>query len=428
MTLIRKLLGVGVLVNLLVLAVLCHPLAFAQQTEIHLWTFIDPAGKGPRQDALRYLIQTFEAKNPGVKVVAEVQAWNQIGPSLLRASAAQRVPDVVMIFSPYMTTQTDANTLMPLTPYISKWGRDRQADLVVPLSETSVKNEVYGLFYELRVSSMIYRADLLEKLQRPVPRTLEELTEVAVAAKQPDLVGLGLNFNPKDSFGKVVEWFLPVLGGVNAKILNDDGTAAFNNKQFERLVQWIQDSVQKTGITPRDIALMGDEETERVFNAGRMLFKPQMTHRIAAIRSASGLGKAVQVMPLVAFDGTRPAPTLAEGWMLSIPRGAKQPDVAWRFIDYWVSPEIQAYQAKTAGYLPAVKSATKDQWFKSEEAADLRWAMDYAAKYPFKFRFPKDTDLLYNTLCQMFEQIVTNRLSVSQGLEWAVQQYNTGRR
>jgi hypothetical protein len=28
----------------------------------------------------------------------------------------------------------------------------------------------------------------------------------------------------------------------------------------------------------------------------------------------------------------------------------------------------------------------------------------------------------------MFEQIVTNRLSVSQGLEWAVQQYNTGRR
>jgi len=95
----RKLLWVGILATVLATLGVFQPSALAQQAEIHLWTFIDPAGKGPRQDALKYIVQTFEAKNPGVKVVAEVQAWNQIGPSLLRAL---RVSDWTLLCTPWV--------------------------------------------------------------------------------------------------------------------------------------------------------------------------------------------------------------------------------------------------------------------------------------------------------------------------------------
>jgi multiple sugar transport system substrate-binding protein len=99
-------------------AILAAPLArpaSAQATTIELWSFIDPAGRGSRPEAMGHVIRTFEAANPGTRVRTNVIQWTELGPQLLRASRAGQVPDVVMLYSPYMSPQVAANTLQPLT-------------------------------------------------------------------------------------------------------------------------------------------------------------------------------------------------------------------------------------------------------------------------------------------------------------------------
>jgi ABC-type glycerol-3-phosphate transport system substrate-binding protein len=50
-------------------------------------------------------------------------------------------------------------------------------------------------------------------------------------------------------------------------------------------------------------------------------------------------------------------PVFVEGWNPGIPVAAKEPDLAWKLMALWTSPEIQVMQSKTAGYLPMRKSA-----------------------------------------------------------------------
>jgi ABC-type glycerol-3-phosphate transport system substrate-binding protein len=96
----------------------------AQTTELTMWTFIDPAGTNVRSKSLAQVLKTFEAKNPAIKVKPNVIEWTQISPSLLRASQARQVPDLVMLYSPFVAGHVAAGTITPLDELLAKDGRD----------------------------------------------------------------------------------------------------------------------------------------------------------------------------------------------------------------------------------------------------------------------------------------------------------------
>ena len=75
-------------------------LSFAQAADVTLWSFLDPAADGARSEALRDVIATFEAANPGTTVKTNVVEWDQIVPSLMRAAQAGSTPDIAMAYSP----------------------------------------------------------------------------------------------------------------------------------------------------------------------------------------------------------------------------------------------------------------------------------------------------------------------------------------
>lgn len=397
----------------------------AQNTEIEFWTFIDPAGDNVRSQALAHIIETFEAENPGVTVKPQIVQWQQISPSLLRAVQARRVPDVVMIFSPFLPLQIAANSLHPITGYVNALSGDERADFVMPWSATSQNGEIYATFYELRSSSVFYRKDVFAELGLDLPTNLDELTEVAVKLKEAGYVGFTAGLSARGPSG-FMEWFFPVLVGMDAPILNEDGTAAFNNDKVKRAVEWVYDAVHVHEILPLDVALLSSDDVEHLFDGGRTALMPRMTHRLETIRQRSGYGENVQPMEVVTFDGV--APPMVQGWTLVIPRGSTKTDEAWAFIKHWVSPEMQLYQSRLAGYIPVRQSVMNDPWFQTDEASDLRWAVEYAASNPFEFQFPENTERLYDVLARMFERILTGQMTPADGLAWAEREYNSGLR
>lgn len=127
----------------------------AQDVQLELWSFLDPRGDDVRSEALRHVIETFEEQHPGIRVVTNVIQWTELSPTLLRASMARRVPDVVMVYSPLLLAQIAAGTVTPLDGYMADWSSEDRSDLIVPAEAVGADGQVYGLPYELRVSGII---------------------------------------------------------------------------------------------------------------------------------------------------------------------------------------------------------------------------------------------------------------------------------
>ncbi|MEX2540618.1 MAG: extracellular solute-binding protein [Trueperaceae bacterium] len=392
------------------------------QTELELWTFIDPAGDNVRSQALAHVIDTFEEQNPGVTVTANVIQWQELSPSLLRAAQARRVPDVVMLFAPLLPTHVDAGTILPVNDYLSE---EIRSDLVIfPEAQTS-DGTIFAIPYEMRVGGIIYRADLFEAAGLELPRTLDELAAAATELTVGDQVGMAMPFSAKNASG-AMEWLFPTLVGMGAEILNEDGSADFASEEAERLVQWVYDLVHVHEAMPLDVALLGSEETQQLVISGQAAMRPLPTHRLEFIRSESGLGDNIQIMELVTFDPEQPGPALTQGWTAAIPAASDSPDLAWKLIEHWVSPEMQIAQTKMAGYIPIRASVLSDPFFDTEEAKDIRWALNYASEHPMTFAgLSQHTNVLYDVWARMFEQVLTDQMSPSEGLAWAEREYDS---
>jgi multiple sugar transport system substrate-binding protein len=409
-----------------VVAAACTALAApAVAQKIELWTFVGPGKENVRERAMAQVVETFKAKNPGVEVNVTVMPWQQLSPTLLRASKAGQVPDVAMLYSPSMPGHVAAGTLSPLKSYMDAWPVAQRADLVRLPETVDRQGNPFGVPWELRVSGLGYRADLLKAAGKRAPRSIKEWGDTAAAVSTNDIAGIAIGFSP-EAPSVAAGWFLTTLVGSGVKVLTDDGKAAFATPQAERLVQWVLDLSTKGNKTalPANVALQGLEQAQTLFIAQKAAFLPQSSQRFEFIRERSKLADNLQLVAYPGFEEGTPSPALVQSWSLVIPKGAKNPAAAWKFIEHWTSTPVQVESAKMAGYVPVRTSALADPWFNDPKAETIRWAVDYAAKHPLKFNFPENTEALYDTWAKMFGNVLTSRMSPKEALAWAEQEYN----
>jgi ABC-type glycerol-3-phosphate transport system substrate-binding protein len=394
----------------------------ARAEKIEVWTFIGAGEGNVREKAVAAVVQSFKAKYPNIEVSLQVMPWQQLSPTLMRAAKAGQVPDVAMLYSPSMPGHIAAGTLSPLKPYIDAWPAEVRSDLV-QLPETLGKGGVaFGVPWDMRVAGLAYRADLLKAAGKRPPQSLQEWADTAAAVGKGDIAGIALGFG-QDAPSNAAGWFLTTLVGSGAKVLNPDGTAAFVSPQAERLVQWVKDLTKRNAL-PQSVALQGLESVQQLFVAHKAAFLPTSTVKFEFIADRSKLGENMKMIAYPGFEEGRPSPALVQSWSLVIPKGAKQPAAAWKFIDHWTSTKVQADSARIGGYVPVRRSALSDPWFKQPKAEMVRWALDYASKNPLVFTFPENTDALYDTWAKMFGQVLTDKMSPREALVWAEAEYN----
>ena len=398
--------------------------ALAQAKTIEVWSHAAAGDGSVIERAVAYAANSFMEKHPDIKVRIVSMPWQQISPTLLRSVKAGKVPDVAMLYSPQMPIQIEAGTLTPLNGLMEKWSEESQND-IVRLPQAESKGVIFGLPWQARTSGLVYRADLLKKAGQEPPRSLEEWSEEAAAISGNDVVGIALGFSPEGS-SVAGAWFLTSQIGSGAEVLGPDGRAHFVTPEAERIVQWVADQVKRNPPTlPLDVALLDQEKEHDLFSAKRAVFLPTSSDRHPRVVEKSGLAASDVGMTMYpTFDPEKPAPAVVQSWNLVIPKGARQSDLSWMFIEHWTSAEVQTQGAKIAGLGPVRRSALRDEFFEKPEAQILRWATEYPAEHPLKFVFPTNTEVLYDTWAKMFGQVLSGGMTARQGLEWAQKEYD----
>ena len=352
--------------------------SFQGQSLTH-WSFLNPEGKSLREVAIKEIDERFKRRT-GIDLKVQTLPWQEMGTKLIAAVQAGSGPDSARVNIFHLKMILTAKSLTKLDPYLDATlsAEDRKDFIVDFTPATVVDGSKWTMQIEAVPKALFIRKDWLAKAGLKAPATWAELVEVAKAFTGSGRWGYMVGAS-KTQLNQVETIFQPHIHGRGGQIIDDSGKGAFNDEPAVKTYQFLADCVHKHKIMPPQVVSMTYDEVTDAFKAGRVGIIQEGSHRYQDIAKAIR-PENLELAKVPSDDPARPSPTIVTGWGMGIPRGAKNPDASWEYIKEYISPEAQEINARVAGTLPSRKSVIDLPFFKSDEAAYMRWWLDYVAE------------------------------------------------
>jgi trehalose/maltose transport system substrate-binding protein len=210
---------------------------------------------------------------------------------------------------------------------------------------------------------LYYRNDLLQKYNRPVPRTWEELTETARVIQEGErqtgnnsFIGFVWQGRAYEGLTAVaLEWVSSYEGGT---IVDEKGEITVNNPNAVQALRTAAGWVGK--ISPAGVLNYTEEEARGVFQAGHAAFMRNWPYAWALAQGDSPIKNKIGVAPLPkgGNDG-RHAGTLG-GQLLAVSKYSKNADAAADLVMYLTGVDEQRRRAIVGSFNPTVAALFKD--------------------------------------------------------------------
>jgi trehalose/maltose transport system substrate-binding protein len=211
---------------------------------------------------------------------------------------------------------------------------------------------------------LYYRKDLLQKYNRPVPATWEELTQTAQIIQEGEREAGNATFTGFVWQGRAyeglttvaLEWVHSHNGGT---IVDDKGEVTIDNPNAAQALKTAAGWVGT--ISPQGVLNYTEEEARGVFQAGNAAFMRNWPYAWALAQgSDSSVKDKVGVAPLPKGGaGGRHAAALG-GQLLAVSKYSKNPDAAADLVMHLTSPAEQKRRAIEGSFNPTIPDLFKD--------------------------------------------------------------------
>lgn len=216
--------------------------------------------------------------------------------------------------------------------------------------QTSASGATYGLPYHDGPQMFMYRGDLFDEHGIAPPKTWAEFLEVARYFHRPadGLYGCVLAALP-DGHNNVYDFLLHLWSRGGAFL--DGDRAAFDGSEGQAALTFLHDLIRVHQVTqpdPRSYDSVGSGDCYASGRAAMMWnwcgFAAVADLPGSAIRGRNRLG----LIPRGDEPGGRHT-SLSVYWVLAIPSGSRQPELAWDFLRHVASPEMDVITATQGG-------------------------------------------------------------------------------
>ena len=352
-------------------------------------------------DALReYLTTTFEAENPGSKLVIEQQDWNGLVPRLQTAlSSADQTPDLVEIGNTQSPTFTYAGAFKDITDMYDELGGDKLLPGFVDAG--SADGKFYAAPYYSGARAVFYNKDAFAAAGVEVPTTLEEFTAAAekLQAANPDGSGFWL---PGQDWYNGAAW-LYTNGGNFAVQDGDTWKGALSDPKSIKGLEEVQELFKNATKAPAD---SDSNEPWVPFNEGKAaMFSaptwarwsidlPQCNKGVAKDDTSDAAKAALKeqqacneehtgVFPLPGIEAGSYANGFAGGSNIAVAAKSKHPELAESLLKIMFTKEFQEMLGQN-GLIPGnteyASSMGDDVYAKAAVAAALNAKLTPAAE------------------------------------------------
>jgi trehalose/maltose transport system substrate-binding protein len=240
---------------------------------------------------------------------------------------------------------------------------DKHFDAIVE-NNTTTDGRLVAMPWFTDAGLLYYRTDLLEKYDREVPETWDELEETARyimekerAAGNEDFYGYVWQGDAYEGLTcDALEWIYSNGGG---RIVSPDQKITINNDKAKEIIDqaagWVGD------ISPAGVTGMGEEDARSMWEAGNALFMRNWPYAYA-LGQQEGKPTAgnFDVSPLPAGDSGSSAATLG-GWNLGVSKYSEHPEEAAKLAMFLAGEEVQKMRAVEGAFNPTIKSLYQDE-------------------------------------------------------------------
>ena len=358
------------------------------------WDFIDPSQSNPRAEALKQNIANFEKANPDIKINLSVVVLGDMLSRLPQAAAAGTAPDVFKMFTPVVPQMAAAEAYSPLPAAASKM------DWLQPTSNLAGpdKKQV-AVPYEYRTCTLYYNQKILNKIGATVPKTYQQLIDVAKKAAAAGYTGFGTGFSDTDNAGIIGTFFDCFMTQVGQQLYND-GKADFATEKGDEFGNIL------AGL--RDAHALGKNVVSDTYGSvadglanGTVAMAVLGTERVVTFASKNPDLKWAP-LPTASTGGTTGT---TFGWTLGIGAGSKHADAAWKFIQYMTGPAAGAVMAG-GGEVPTRAATYKEPYFSKPAAKTINQIAAYVKSNSEPRTYPDNWNTLATALAHAGQSLV----------------------
>ncbi len=357
-----------VLAGVFFLAIVSSAVAFAQKVTIefaNVW-WLEPGRKEWWEDVCR----RFEKENPDITIKPVPIPYKDYNDKMKILFAGGGAPDVFYMLQQTISLWQEMEWLEPLDKY---WNFDElMPQFSVPEAQMAaeIEGHMYGLYDEAcPYGGLIYNTKILEEAGLTVPETPAAFKDTAVKlTKAPDMYGL-IAPNIRETPSYLMQHAMIVIHGFGGRFTKK-GEFVINDPDFVEGVEYYKELFD-AGVMPQGM----DYTTQRkMFWNGKAAMCMDGGYFMSwAAGSNPEVAEQLNVAPTPFWSKLGPLDLTFFGVSSASPEEEKK--AAVKFLEFFMTPEIQQEWIETCGYPITMKSAitpefrAKYPWFHVYEVA-----------------------------------------------------------
>jgi trehalose/maltose transport system substrate-binding protein len=232
------------------------------------------------------------------------------------------------------------------------------------LKNNIINNRLVALPWYTDAGLLYYRKDLLEKYNRQVPTTWEELGETARIIQAGErkegndkMWGFVFQARAQECLTcNAYEWLVSHNAGT---LIDEHGKLALDKDNAVKALTLIQGFIGT--ITPQGVLNYAEEEARGIFQTGNAVFMRNWPYAWALAHSPdSPIKGKIGITALPKGQASDRSVATLGGWQLAVSKYGKNPTVAIDLIRYLSSPEEQKIRAIEGSINPTIQALYSD--------------------------------------------------------------------
>ena len=309
---------------------------------------------GTEGEKLDALADDFMKANPNVKVHITPVDWGEAHNKLLTSIAGRQSPDVTQLGTTWNAEFAKTGALDEVPGNI-----DKSKFFEGAWNTATFNGKAYGVPWYVETRLLFYREDVLQKagITTP-PKTWDELMTAAKAIKDKGAAKWGINLSAKN-------WqeLVPFFWSNGGELIDSSGKFQLNTPAMVEALTFY-DSFFEQKLTPGSAPEGFAVEQAFVQGTHPMFFSGPW--HLGLIESTVKDAKKDVKWGIVELPMKQSSTSFVGGSNLAVFKTTKNRDAAWAFVNFLLTPQVQAKWYDTVSDLPSIK----DVWQQGKLASD----------------------------------------------------------
>lgn len=334
--------------------------------ELVMWHMEEPPNRVQR---FQEIADAFNAANPDIRVIPQVQSWGDAYTLFPAAIQAGKGPDLLFTIPDYTTLINSLGLTQPVDDIVADL-HEKHKFLDAALAPYQYDGHTWAVPVYGMVQVLWYRKDILEEANVNPPKTWDELKAAAERLTTGDRYGIALPASKSMATDQVIYTFMITAGAKD--IIDENNTVTFNNEKTVRAYEMYADLLK---FSPPDSNTYEWGEPQAQFNAGKAAMAIEKGQYLSTFEAESGRPASdLGVVPMPVTDGGEEGSIYYSNGIMVMTDDAKKKEAIKRFFDFLFEPETYGkfVNAEPGLFLPVTETGS---------AADSFWNDPVIQKY-----------------------------------------------